>query len=139
MAAEITAKIIVEITDEQLKEVLCTIFESGISWLSEYDVNKESTNKCEFSYENAAFEDGELTIYVDEPFEDDENGNGIEEYYLTKEKLLKGIKMYIEDTDVPYNILCKEDGKTVLDLYNIDGDVADIVLQYALFDDYIYG
>jgi hypothetical protein len=45
---------------------------------------------------------------------------------LNKEKLLSGVKQYLEDEDKPYNIL-------------VDATVADMIIQYAIFDDIIYG
>lgn len=57
-----------------------------------------------------------------------------ERWVLTKEKLLKGITKYIEEPDMPYNILDEdEDGRIVLDTGMIDAVVADIIIQYALF------
>jgi hypothetical protein len=50
-----------------------------------------------------------------------------EVWELTLDKLIKGIKFSIEHS--------YWDG----DLYNIDGEVGDIIFQYALFDEIVYG
>lgn len=57
------------------------------------------------------------------------------EHELTINKLMTGIRMCIEDPDIPYDIIDIdiESGKDVLDTGMIDAVVADIIIQYALF------
>lgn len=50
-----------------------------------------------------------------------------EVWYLTLDKLLKGIKLTIEN------------GHWSGDMDDIDGQVGDIIFQYALFDEIVYG
>ena len=65
---------------------------------------------------------------------------------LNKEKLLSGVKQYLEDEDKPYNILVDAEdsvgcskGVYELDCCMVDATVADMIIQYAIFDDVIYG
>ena len=66
-------------------------------------------------------------------------------YELDKEKLLDGIKMYLEDPEKPYDILesasdsvgCSK-GEFVLDCCMVDAVVADMIIQYALFRTIVY-
>lgn len=65
---------------------------------------------------------------------------------LNKEKLLSGVKQYLEDEDKPYNILVDAEdsvgcskGVYELDCCMVDATVADMIIQYAIFDDIIYG
>ena len=51
-----------------------------------------------------------------------------EVYYLDKYKLLAGIKMAIENGFW--------DGA---DVYDVDGEVGDAIIQYALFEELVYG
>ena len=63
-----------------------------------------------------------------------------------KEKLSSGVKQYLEDEDKPYNILVDAEdsvgcskGVYELDCCMVDATVADMIIQYAIFDDVIYG
>lgn len=65
---------------------------------------------------------------------------------LNKEKLLSGVKQYLENEDKPYNILVDAEdsvgcskGVYELDCCMVDATVADMIIQYAIFDDIIYG
>lgn len=57
---------------------------------------------------------------------------------LTKYKLLNGIKMYIQKNHNP-EILDAFDGAIELDTCCIDAVVSDMIIQYALFEDIVYG
>lgn len=59
---------------------------------------------------------------------DDVEGDGVEDYWsLTLENLLKGIKLTIENRHWNGN------------QYDIDGEIADLIFQYALFDEIVFG
>lgn len=59
-------------------------------------------------------------------------------YTLDKDKFLRGLKMYLEKTH-PYDILEEINNKLIIDTCNADATVCDMIIQYALFDDVIYG
>ena len=71
---------------------------------------------------------------MSEPFEEYKNGKDKERYVLTREKLLKGIRRVIEARGVDSFYFNGE-----MDCCNVDAEVADIMVQYALFGDIIYG
>lgn len=60
--------------------------------------------------------------------------NGI--FFLDKEDFIKGIRKAIYDD---YNLLNIVDGKLYIDTFYIDADIADRIVQYAVFDKIIYG
>lgn len=64
--------------------------------------------------------------------------DGEETYTLDREKFIKGLKMYLEKPH-PYDILEEIDNKLRIDCCNADATVCDMIIQYALFDDVIYG
>lgn len=86
---------------------------------------------------------GTLAFYVTEPFEDDEEGNEIEKYILTLNKMIEGIAKYVNE--------CSEDekesllkwhtikGEYHLNLTCIDGYIEDAILQIALFGEIVLG
>lgn len=61
-----------------------------------------------------------------------------ETYTLDKNKLLNGLMMYLEKPN-PYCVLEEIDNKLRIDTCNADATVCDMIIQYALFDDVIYG
>lgn len=86
---------------------------------------------------------GTLAFYVTEPFEDDEEGNEIEKYIVTLDKMIEGITKYVNE--------CSEDekesllkwhtikGEYHLNLTCIDGYIEDAILQIALFGEIVLG
>lgn len=86
---------------------------------------------------------GTLAFYVTEPFEDDEEGNEIEKYIVTLDKMIEGIAKYVNE--------CSEDekesllkwhtikGEYHLNLTCIDGYIEDAILQIALFGEIVLG
>ena len=50
--------------------------------------------------------------------------------------------MYLQDPESPYNILWDEQGafgEYRIDAGEVDGCVADLILQYALFGEVVFG
>lgn len=78
--------------------------------------------------------DGELHIHVVEPFDQDDT----EWYILTKEKFLNGLAKYLKE---PKYSDCLEfvNHELRIDTCYIDADVADTIIQYALFGEVVYG
>lgn len=59
---------------------------------------------------------------------DDIEGDGVEDYWiLTLETLLKGIKLTIENRHWNGN------------KYDLDGEISDLIFQYALFGEIVFG
>lgn len=134
---KLEAVLAVEVTDEDIDDIVCTALEGGITyWADEAKVMGEYLG--EYGHEQIA-RGGQLKIHTMEPFDDEET----EDYLLDKEKLLAGLKMYLENPEKPYDITCVNHlrGKTevILDTCQVDGVVADMIVQYALFGEQIYG
>lgn len=118
-----TAEFKVRITDEDIDDIMCSALEGGITyWCSEAEV------KGEYGSEQIS-RGGILLLHdIEEP----------EFYELTKEKLLKGIMMYLANP-THSDVLEMVDHELRLDTSYVDADVADCMIQYALFDDIIFG
>lgn len=86
---------------------------------------------------------GTLAFYVTEPFEDNEEGNEIEKYILTLDKMIEGITKYVNECseDEKENLLKWHTikGEYYLNLTFIDGYIEDSILQVALFGEIVLG
>jgi len=77
---------------------------------------------------------GKVKICLREPIEK----GGKRSYEMDKEMLLKGIKMYLDDDDKPYEILYNNGVRTEIDTGDVDAVVADMMVQYALFGEIVF-
>ena len=70
-------------------------------------------------------------------YEDDES----KWHRLGYDDILKGIQLYIENGNQPYNIMFIDDetGESCIDSGQVDAEVADSIIQYACFGEIIYG
>lgn len=120
---EITIKKTLNITDEQIDDIMCTALEGGITyWCSEAKVVGDYLG--EYAHEQIA-RGGQLIL------SDSEEGTTHE---LNKEKLLKGLELYLSNGGAAEIA----DGDTI-DTSEVDAIAADEIVQYALFGDVIYG
>lgn len=125
----------VTVTNKDIDDIMCTALEGGINyWATEAEVVGEYRGK--WAHEQIS-RGGELVIHLDEPFDDDDT----EAYTLDKANFLRGLRMYLEDPEKPYNIVefDKETGKNVIDTGEVDAVVADVIIQYALFGEVVFG
>lgn len=117
--------------DEVLTDIISSAIYDVAYWAGiDNDTDEWDNARADLSHlaEKPTFEDliyhilkkGEKIIVFD--IEDDE-----EEWELTLDKLLNGIKLTIENK--------YWDG----DIDTIDGEVGDIIFQYALFNEIVYG
>ena len=58
-------------------------------------------------------------------------------YSITVDDVYKGIEMYIEKGNYPYDIIDYYERE--IDMCQIDADVADMIIQYACYGNVIYG
>lgn len=59
-----------------------------------------------------------------------------ESYYgLTLENFMKGLKMYLADNN---SVINDNETEAMIDVGATDGVAADVIIQYALFDDIVY-
>ena len=119
---ELTLKF--DVTDEMIDSILVTAFEGGINyWCNGIKVVDDDYKGADYG-SHVISKDGEIDLIVDDMVVD----NKIEEssYRLTKEKLHKGCQQYA-------------DHKKQFEYENFDADDADMIVQYAIFDNIIYG
>ena len=121
---KIKVEIEIKIAQEDIDDIMSAALEGGINyWCEKAEVNGDYLG--EYASEQIS-RGGNLKLYDSE---DDKV------YTLTREKLLEGIRKYLADPNKPYDIL---DGNT-LDCCMVDAVVADMMIQYAIFGDLIYG
>lgn len=121
-----------KVTDEDLKNILEVGLSTGINYWGKIYENTTITN----SIENIIYNNEEIVIKEIE----DENI-----FKLNKEKLLKGIKKSIKDGygfgmysfDEKWLII-KEKNITI-DPIKIDSVAADVIIQYSLFGEIVFG
>lgn len=132
--AKIKVEMNVRITQEDIDDIMCTALEGGINyWCRKAEVVGEYLG--EYGSEQIS-RGGTLKLH-------DSEEDAV--YELDKEKLLDGIKMYLEDPEKPYDILesasdsvgCSK-GEFILDCCMVDAAVADMIIQYALFRTIVY-
>ena len=120
---EITTNLIV--TNDDIDDIMCTALEGGITyWCGRAEVVGDYLGA--YSYEQIA-RGGQLKLYDIEDFT---------EYVLNLDNFKKGLKMYIENHDVP---LMFYNQHLAIDPCEIDAEAADAIVQYALFGDIVYG
>lgn len=127
MASEFTIEVHrhIRVTSEDIDDIMATALEGGITcWCDKATVVGEYLG--EFASEQIS-RDGKLKLH---DAEDDVD------YELTLNKLLNGIRKAIEQDD--YSHYSWFDGNE-LDTCMIDADVADLIIQLAIFGDVIYG
>lgn len=109
-----------EITKEYVEDVICTCFEGG----STYWIDKVTCDKClPGKYYSEYITNDEIIIIV---------ADG-KEYPLDLDLFIKGLRRYIK--------FCIKNGRevNVFDTSDMDADICDSILQFALFGDIIYG
>jgi len=114
-----------KITNENINDLMVCALEGGINyWCGKVRITKFPKDDSED--ENIIASDvisrgGELTVY-------DAESN--DKWILTKEKFLKGIEKTMDWGNF-------ESIEDLID--NHDAETADVLLQYALFDDIVFG
>ncbi len=118
ISASVTAKVL----DEDIDDIMVTALEGGINyWCKRAEVVGEYLG--EYASEQIS-RGGELCLY-------DSESDDV--YTLTLDKFLRGLATYISGC---YDIAV-DSGR--VDPGQIDAEGADCIIQYALFDDVIYG
>lgn len=120
----------VEVTTEDIDDILCGSLEGGSSyWCDEVEVVGEYLG--EYASEQIS-RGGKLKFHVFEPFDDSDT----EVYELDQKKFLNGLQKWLNNYTHVDDCLFEE-GQ--LDCGMIDAGMADSIIQYALFGDEIYG
>lgn len=122
-----------EFSTENINDLICTALEGGINyWCGNAEIVMNADKK---TFAGVSAEDQSNVHYASEAIgyggkltltdAEDED----ESWELDLPKMLKGIKMYCEDRNEPLSEL----------IDNHDADTADSIIQYALFDEIVYG
>ena len=115
----------VKVTDQDIDDIVATALEGGITyWCCKAEV--VGSYLGEWAHEQIA-RGGSLDLHDAE--ED-------EVYELTIEKFLKGIQLAVEGN---YYAEYEWHNGTEIDTCQVDAEVADVIIQLALFGDVIFG
>lgn len=114
----------IKLTTEDIDDIMSAALDGGITdWCDEAEVVGEYLG--EYSSEQIS-RGGSLKLH---DLEEDKT------YILTVQKFLKGFKQWFEESCDRYNAVQK-DG--TVDTSNIDGDMADAIIQYAVLGEWMY-
>lgn len=108
--------------NQDIDDIICTALEGGINYWCDC-VEVEGEYLGEYASEQIS-RGGTLTFHDSEkPYQ----------YKLTLDKFIKGLKTFIRERglDAIYDL--------DIETFDIDADDADAIIQYALFDEIIYG
>ena len=122
----IKATTTVQVTGQDIDDIMVAAMEGGINYWCNYAYVDGDTYLGEYASEEIS-RGGKLILH---DAEDDA------EYVLTLEKLLKGIRIAIEE-DFYSEYLWASEGK--IDCCRIDAAVADVIVQLAIFGEVVYG
>ena len=110
-----TITVPITVSNYDLDCILCTCFEGGSNyWIDKVLAVDNDFKGAEYASEVISH-DGKLVVFVDG-----------EKHLLTKSMLLKGCELYM-------------DGRRRWRPDDFDAEDTDIILQYALFGDVVYG
>lgn len=134
----VTVTFNVAITAEDISTILSTAMEGGINYwcCGAIPLNE----KCEKEYFGEYASDqiaygGVLKFILDEPFDE----NDTDEYLLTLDNMKSGIIKYLSSPGCDNKILTTEDGVIKIDGFYLDAGIADEIVQYALFNEVVFG
>ena len=117
----------VVVSGEDIDDIMCSALEGGINyWCGKAEVDGKYLGE----YASEQISRGGTLILHD-------MGEGRTEL-LTKEKLLQGIKMYAEQPNRS-DIFEVIDHELHIDCGMVDAEVADAIVQYAIFSEIFYG
>lgn len=113
------------VTQENIDDIMCAALEGGITyWCCKADVVGKYLG--EYASEQIS-RGGELKLY---------DAESEDTWMLTRDKLLNGIKLWAEWGGDQCSAI---QGNGTLDTSEIDADVADMIVQYALFGGVVFG
>lgn len=126
---EVHAEITVLLTKQDVDDIMVSALEGGICYWSDC----EEVVGCYLSeYASGQISrGGKLKIHVDEPFDE----ANTEWYELDMEKFAQGFRLWLENGGDRYGAVSNGE----VDTCEIDGEMADLIIQYALFGEVVYG
>ena len=123
---EVRVEINVSLSEENIDDIMVSALEGGINyWCREAEVIEEK-RRGDWGHEQIAR--GGILILHDAESSD--------KWELNLEKFLNGVKLWIQNGDDRYGALQKD---RTLDTGEIDSEMADMIIQYALFGEVIFG
>lgn len=124
-AFEVEVKFNLTVTQQDIDDIMCTALEGGITyWCCEAKVIGKHFG--EYASEQIS-RGGELKLY---------DAESDDVWTLTRDKLLNGIKLWAEWGGDQCNAI---QGNGTLDTSEIDAEIADMIVQYALFGEVVFG
>lgn len=124
VAAEVP--LTVTITDEDIDDILVSAFEGGINyWCTKVRFVGEPVGDCASEHVSRG---GTVTLHDSEDDKD---------FELTRDGVIKGVLQYLVKP-TSCDILEVVNHKLIIDTGYVDADVADSIVQYALFGDIVY-
>ena len=114
----------VRLTKENIDDIMCSALDSIGYWCRKAEVVGEYLG--EYASEQIA-RGGTLILH---------DAESDDKWALTIHDLLKGVKLWLQNGDDQYHALQK-DG--TVDCCEIDGEMADMIVQYAIFGEIIFG
>lgn len=115
----------IKVTQQDIDDIMCAAFEGGITYWC-YRAEVVGGYKGKYASEQIS-RGGKVRLY-----------DSVEDavYELTLEDFLNGITKAIEENW--YDNYDWHDGSSI-DTCNVDAEVADTIIQLALFDEVVYG
>lgn len=114
----------IKVNAEDIDDIMACALEGGITfWCDEVRVVGEYLG--EYASDQIS-RGGQLLLH---DMEEEET------YLLSKEKFLKGLKIFLDNSE---GKICKLDSGYEVDPANIDANDADSIIQYAIFGELVY-
>lgn len=117
----------VEVTNQDIDDIMATALEGGITYWCDRAV---VVGDYYGEYASEQISRGGILLLND--FEEECV------YELNKGILLMGLEHYLNDPDKPYDIIEDTTDEKRIDTCMVDGVVADMIIQYAIFGEVIY-
>ena len=123
----------VKVTNEDILDIMSSAVYGIAYWVEmvRYTNERRRGDNVEEHIANG----GQVVVEINEPIEE----GGPIEFALDRNTVLKGVKKYLETGNQPYNILDADNGEFILDCGMVDATVADMIIQYGLFGELIFG
>jgi hypothetical protein len=131
-------KITVEVSDEQIEDLLCSAFEGGSGYWARCKEGKEPTEKCDYLFQWPLHGGSFLVVDTEEMLEDeDEDDAEIGDPYVhevTRESLTRGLEAMA-------SLKKGEGGHHFRNMLqnDTDSETGDVFLQCCIFGKVIYG
>lgn len=112
----------VKLDSNDIDDIVCVAFEGGINyWCRKAEVVGAYLG----NYASEQISKGGSVILYD--------GESDDKWELNLENFLKGLQLYLEKNS---NSIVKNG---MIDTYNVDAEIADMIIQYALFGELVFG